>query len=230
MRVCKKCFVSQPLEEFEIYNREKGHRRGKCRTCRKADNEAYFQGPVVTVMEGATRHCKKCGEEKPLDQFEVVNPNRGWRRWECRDCTKRRVEAWTEQSKDHVREYASADYAANREDRIRQATEWNREHPERRRKTALAHYYKMQHQAIMAYGGYRCACCGETEPLFLSLDHVNNDGKAHRMKLGTLGGTKLYKWLRENEWPEGFQVLCMNCNQGRHRNGGTCPHKDPRKV
>jgi hypothetical protein len=35
--------------------------------------------------------------------------------------------------------------------------------------------------------------------------------------------------LRKNGFPEGFQVLCANCNIGRHINGGICPHESNRK-
>jgi len=172
------------------------------------------------------RTCKKCGETKAAAEFEVYNKLRGWRRWECRACIKRRVQAWAAQSKTVIHKVASNPaYLRNRENAIAAATRWNREHPERRRKTALAHYYRMQHQAMLAYGGYVCACCGETEPLFLTLDHINGDGAEIRRNIGTLGGTKLYKWLRDNGWPPGYQVLCLNCNQGRYRNGGVCPHQ-----
>jgi len=92
------------------------------------------------------------------------------------------------------------------------------------RTIALNYYYRMQHEAILAYGGYKCACCGETEPKFLSLDHVNNDGAEHRRN-ENLSGATLYKWLKDNDYPDGFQVLCMNCNHGKMRNGGVCPHE-----
>ena len=76
------------------------------------------------------------------------------------------------------------------------------------------------------YGGYRCACCGETERMFLTIDHVANDG-AEMRRNGThsRGGTQFYQWLRKRGFPVGFQVLCMNCNVGKHRNGGVCPHQ-----
>ena len=81
------------------------------------------------------------------------------------------------------------------------------------------------------YGHYgdACACCGETEPMFLSLDHTNNDGAEHRRELGYDGNGKgassaTLSWLKRNNYPEGFQVLCMNCNHGKARNGGVCPH------
>ena len=78
----------------------------------------------------------------------------------------------------------------------------------------------------MQYGGYKCACCGEVEPKFLTLDHINNDGYM-RKKYGKepRAAAQLYGWLRKMGYPDGFQVLCMNCNFGKAQNGGVCPHK-----
>ena len=77
-------------------------------------------------------------------------------------------------------------------------------------------------EVLNAYGGC-CACCGETEWMLLTMDHKNIDGKQHRLEIGT-GSHALYSWLRKNKYPKEFQVLCHNCNFGRHRNGGVCPH------
>lgn len=57
---------------------------------------------------------------------------------------------------------------------------------------------------------------------FLAVDHIHNDGNEHR-KVVNQG--RLYTWLRENAYPQGFQVLCFNCNYGKSINGGVCPHK-----
>jgi len=78
-----------------------------------------------------------------------------------------------------------------------------------------------------AYGGRFCNCCGETEIMFLCLDHINNDGAEHRRKLegSSRQASKLYRWIIKNNFPIGFQVLCQNCNFGKHLNGGICPHK-----
>ena len=89
--------------------------------------------------------------------------------------------------------------------------------------------------ALYKHYGNKCACCGETESMFLSIDHINNDGAKHRKELWTLAsrrssGTHLYKWIIKNNYPANFQLLCMNCNTGKHRNGGTCPHKTASKI
>lgn len=94
-----------------------------------------------------------------------------------------------------------------------------------RRRTA-AYRDRTRDALFAAYGGYVCACCGETERQFLTLDHVNNDGAAHRRALGGQCGMRhVYADLKRRGFPPGYQVLCFNCNLGRARNGGVCPHR-----
>jgi hypothetical protein len=92
-------------------------------------------------------------------------------------------------------------------------------------------YLQLKIQAFEKYGGCKCACCGVTEPEFLSFDHINLDGGAHRREVSPgrkdWGGHPLFRLLRRQGYPPGFQVLCMNCNIGRTRNNGGCPHVAP---
>lgn len=86
-------------------------------------------------------------------------------------------------------------------------------------------YNRTLKTAVMEYyGGGVCSCCGEDELAFLSIDHIDGGGNQHRKSLG-LGGAVFYKWLKRNGFPSGFQVLCHNCNHGKHVNGGICPHQ-----
>jgi hypothetical protein len=61
---------------------------------------------------------------------------------------------------------------------------------------------------------------------FLALDHINGGGNAHRREVtgSAKGGPKFYYWLRDNNYPPGFQVLCHNCNQAK-ATYGRCPHQ-----
>lgn len=91
----------------------------------------------------------------------------------------------------------------------------------------VARYRRSLKSQVMDAYGNRCACCGETQPLFLTVDHVENDGAEHRAGLGHgQGGDRIYKWLIREGFPSGFQILCWNCNVGKHLNGGVCPHQD----
>jgi hypothetical protein len=81
---------------------------------------------------------------------------------------------------------------------------------------------RLRQDILDAYGS-KCQCCGETQPEFLAVDHVNNDGARYRRY--TSGGSGFYRWLRKHGFPtDNFQLLCMNCNWGKYICGGTCPH------
>lgn len=93
-------------------------------------------------------------------------------------------------------------------------------------KRSLDYTKKIKRQCIDHYGG-QCACCREENIHFLSIDHVNNDGNKQRQELANRkdwGGRNMYTWLKKNNYPEGYQVLCFNCNLGRSINKGICPH------
>lgn len=82
--------------------------------------------------------------------------------------------------------------------------------------------------AVLSAYGSVCTCCGESEPSFLVIDHVNNDGARHREEIGQgarkIGsGSIMHKWLMANDYPAGFQILCANCNMAKH-SLGVCPH------
>ncbi len=79
---------------------------------------------------------------------------------------------------------------------------------------------------VMGHYGGECACCGESEDEFLSIDHKDNDGAKHRR---VVNGSRLYRWLMKNDYPGNFQILCMNCNWAKGRYG-MCPHERLRIV
>lgn len=86
---------------------------------------------------------------------------------------------------------------------------------------------------IYQHYGSVCRCCGVTEKAFLTLDHMNNDGAEQRRALtgknfGSGSNWRFYmvrKAMKTGEWPTDLQILCYNCNSGRARNGGICPHQ-----
>lgn len=106
--------------------------------------------------------------------------------------------------------------------------QWTVERHEHELIRIRAYRLALKLEAYDAYGGVRCACCDEAEELFLSLDHVDNNGGELRRHSRREQGTSLYKRLRDDGYPPGYQVLCMNCNHGKSRNEGVCPHKGPR--
>ena len=87
-------------------------------------------------------------------------------------------------------------------------------------------YQKYIKETVLNHYGNKCTCCGETIPKFLTIDHINRDGKTQRKDTSQGSGTRLYKWIIKNNFPTDLQILCFNCNQGRELNNGVCPHLD----
>ena len=65
------------------------------------------------------------------------------------------------------------------------------------RREVLTHYGR---------GTARCAWCKHEDLAALTLDHVTGGGGKQRKALNR-SGKSFYRWLRQNDFPAGFQVL-----------------------
>jgi hypothetical protein len=112
---------------------------------------------------------------------------------------------WAKNNLERVRQHSREIYARNR-DKFR----------ERSRQLA-----RQERSRVLEIYGSVCVCCGESRYEFLSFDHINGGGAAHRRAIGK--GTRLYLWLKKNGFPSDFRILCHNCNQALGAYG-YCPH------
>ena len=180
------------------------------------------------------KKCPKCDLEKPLAEFQKNKKRYDGLQSYCRICMNayhvnrphRTYSAeYYRRNAEKLREQARAKYWRNPE-KIRARQKARMQHPESR-----AHVLSLQRkysaivkdEVFAADGGYVCACCGEKISTFLTIDHIHGCGREQRKEHG-LGGS-FYSWLRRKGFPPGFQVLCFNCNLGRAKNGGICPHQ-----
>lgn len=96
-------------------------------------------------------------------------------------------------------------------------------HKDRQKEKYRKRNQELRLKCLIFYSGNppECACCGEGHIEFLTIDHINNDGAEHRRQLGV--GKSFYRWLIKENFPDGFRVLCYNCNcsLGHY---GRCPH------
>ncbi len=113
-------------------------------------------------------------------------------REEIRERTK--AQGQTEGYKLHKKEY----YLENQSEKKRKAREYNL-----RRKLEVINHYSGD--------SLICAWCGFNDIRALSIDHINGGGEGHRRLIGITAGNDFYQWLRNNNFPDGYQVLCMNC-------------------
>ncbi len=87
-------------------------------------------------------------------------------------------------------------------------------------------YLQFYKKSVLDYYGWKCNCCGETTPQFLTVDHVDNDGFLDKDSNGRrrTGYSLYYKIVKEG-FGSKYQILCMNCNHGKRMTNDVCPHK-----
>lgn len=84
---------------------------------------------------------------------------------------------------------------------------------------------KSKEDAIAAYGG-SCTCCGISNIVFLTIDHISNNGSRERKLLNVKTGSSTYRYLKRQGYPKNnYQILCFNCNFAKHLLG-VCPHQN----
>lgn len=165
------------------------------------------------VVDGVTFYwCNKCRRFLPSDSFGVNNFSKRGLNYACLECMRRYIKGVRDKNREWWLQYSRRYY---------------QEHKEARKEAKDKYNQKLKDGVYEAYGGYKCVCCGETEPAFLTIDHINGCGRKLRKEQGF--GNHFLFWLREHNYPEGFQILCWNCNLGKHFNGGICPHVTQRK-
>jgi hypothetical protein len=93
--------------------------------------------------------------------------------------------------------------------------EYYKRKPELYGKTAR----KLREKFLQMYGN-KCECCGETEPIFLAIDHVKGQRGISKKE----SGANAYRKAVKDFLPDTYRILCHNCNMAT-RWGKVCPHE-----
>ena len=159
---------------------------------------------------------KKCPQCKEIKFLRDFSPSKSLKyktvyySW-CRLCTNKK---------------ARTNYQKHRTYKIEYARQYRSKHPEEVKTTIREYQRKLRMVVLRTYSAEIpfCNCCGEQEIKFLAVDHINGGGHKHNQELKRRG-QKFYQWLRINNYPAGFQILCHNCNLAKGLYG-KCPHRE----
>lgn len=232
---CGECRPNQAAAQRRPKRAPKVHTR-PCRTCGRCDECLGLVAP-----EGM-KVCRRCGDTKPVEAF-TRRADTGGRRNECTDCRNRRLgttrcanckvvflrhndtRTLCARCRPPVTKPCAtcgSQFVGNTELRRYCSPECRDQTAALKRKAARE---RIRLTALQAYSAEHpfCVCCKESTLLFLAIDHIDGGGYAHRQEVG---GGGFYTWLRKNNYPSGFRVLCHNCNMGRQLNHGVCPHNN----
>lgn len=144
--------------------------------------------------------CTKCEIDKPLTDFYA-------RGGKCKKCVAIRHKAYLDRNKSKTTAYRTKYIKDNWVHIRKQRRDWRRQV----RVIVLTHY---------SGGKPKCDCCGIDHIEFLCIDHIDGGGRKHNISLNR---RSIYVWLKNQEYPSGYRVLCHNCNMSRGLYG-YCPH------
>lgn len=144
------------------------------------------------------KKCTYCMAEKSVKEFRLRIDRINQIKAECKECEKTRRQ------------------------------KYNFEEPEMVKKWRQTHSRKMKLETLSNYsinGEIKCACCEEKTIEFLCIDHINGGGNKERKQLKR-EGKSFYYYLKQKNYPEGYRILCYNCNMA-FGCFGYCPHTKP---
>lgn len=235
-KTCANCSLTKPIDEFPkhprwsdghwnickpCYNQKQAERRNKqreanagrepdytgfklCCRCKQGKRKSEFYREAIR-HDGLSSICKQCNAEVRREIAERRKAEYSGSRVETKQCA----------ACGQVKDAAAFTTLKSSKDGLRGTC----------RVCESGAYQKIRWEVLCHYsnGSPECACCGETQPEFLSIDHVNGGGNQHRKSFNL----PIYKLLKKEGLPEGYRVLCHNCNQaiGYH---GYCPHERAR--
>jgi len=118
-----------------------------------------------------------------------------------REEINRKARLYHHAHREECNQRSKANYAAHRQER----KTYQRERSQQLKLEVFSHY---------SGGTPKCAHCGIEDIDILELDHIDNNGAKERRAISTTqgGGYAFYIRLKRNNYPEGYQVLCSNCN------------------
>lgn len=126
------------------------------------------------------------------------------KRPEVQERFKGYIQKYKETHLEELREKARVRDRANRADPVAKT---------RLKANAWRNKVKLKKLVVEKYsnGTMACAMCMEQRLPCLSIDHIDGGGNAHRKEIRKSAGESFYRWLKSENFPPGFRVLCMNC-------------------
>ena len=119
---------------------------------------------------------------------------------------------------DKYKEYSHQYYLDHKEEdkeRNKEYTkQWRLDNPEKVKLQGQRSVQRLKVHVLFHYSKNDPSCvrCGNADVDVLCIDHIHGDGNQQRKRDKTGLGNAFYGWLKRNNFPEGFQVLCWNCN------------------
>ena len=155
-------------------------------------------------------------------KFDLLLENFGKNRYRadglcstCRLCKSKQDKKYRDGHKDKLKQKSQNYYLNNKERLCANASLYSKNNRVKCRAWRIKSKNKLKAVVFAKYsdGDIKCKMCANKYIDILSIDHINGNGAEHRRQIGNSkgGGYNFYQWLKKNNYPYGFQVLCYNC-------------------
>lgn len=173
------------------------------------------------------KQCGVCKKIKKKNQFNKRDDGAAGLKWACKECQKnKRIESdskrysklridknWVMKSRASNQASYRKLMATNPEKHKLKSNLWRIQNPDRFKAMQFKSRLKRKIDVLMAYSNSSPACknCGIDDVDVLTIDHIDGGGSKHRRYLKETG-KEFYLELKKAGYPNGYQVLCHNCN------------------
>lgn len=173
--------------------------------------------PPFCYNDTMFKKCYLCKEELPLESFGRNCSKPDGCATECKKCKSKQDKEYRERNKDKVKAHKHEYYLENRDDIIEKVCLYAKENRIAHNLRGKKAKEKCKLGVFSAYCDdvVKCKNCTEDDIGILTIDHIDGNGADHRREIQGKnnggGGSNFYRWLKKNNYPTGFQVLCFSC-------------------
>ncbi len=161
------------------------------------------------------KNCYSCNQILSLEMFGKNKSKPSGLADECKKCKSELDKNYREVNKNKIKQQRHEYYLCNKEQIIDKTCEYSKNNRVKCRAWCTKAKNKLKLETFTYYcnGEPICKNCSEKEIDILTVDHIDGNGNTHRKEIGLdcKGGYNFYRWLKKNQYPEGFQILCYNC-------------------
>ena len=160
------------------------------------------------------KKCSKCKLELSTEMFTKHSREKDGFYYCCKKCKAVEDKTYYEKHLDKIKFKKQKYYENNKQHIVDKTLRYQKSNPEKVKIYAKTSRKKLKLEVFNYYcnNDVKCQYCDEKELCILTVDHINGGGRQHTKEVGSL-----YPWLKLNGYPEGFQILCWNC-QFRKKN------------
>jgi hypothetical protein len=139
-KVCIKCLVEKPLDQFSKAPETKDGYRGACKECQREWRRSHARANGIPVRgqvsletsERGSKICTKCGKEKSLEEFHKGHAA-GGRTPTCKACVKQYHKEYRQENKEREKVQSHERYVRNRERVLKRTKDYRQTHQAQRR-------------------------------------------------------------------------------------------------